>query len=571
METTRVDTACFENPVKRLGVSGGTAPFFAIKLTETGKTRFIPSFGEKDTISPSYFIGKDLSHAVDEVEFYEKTLVIRDHKNETAAADGGLSDLLGFTFDYAGVVSLEETVGSEVVRRELLVLRNLYDGYEKLRLLDFKIGEKTADANWRGKSRFRALKQSVLDGFTNSTLQGFRLEGFDGEPGVVTSMDPLLDLKINKTGRPSTRFMKGNEKKAARMALQKMTGSDAVMHFVDVREMPTEEEKLAVSRRSDAGEVETAAAADAYSQTELAEIALHETVRRLARLSRTCHRVTVPQKWLGSSVALGFDAGSFPTRSPDAEERIRSKVIVNVFDWGRSELLESSDELSAEDREDRKAFWEFYKCGIDNLSFDAARRYYNQFSNNIGWKEITVRVMDYDSSSADDFIGEVTIPLPDPLLDPSPWAEEFVLRNKGKPLVRDGSSGGKRGSVKLVVSWWEAPKDESSPRPRVCGAWHVTVDRGLNLKRMDVLSSDPYCLVIARSEGFEFEQMTSVVTQSCNPVWGETLEVPVVSSGLELLNSLNGEGLELDSSKVNGLFKDKDGSSHSDDWAKLFV
>jgi len=565
---TRVETACFENPVKRLGVSGGTAPFFAINLTETGKTRFVPSYGEEDgTISSSYFIGKDLSHAEDEVEFYEKTLVIRDDGNETVAADEGLSDLLDFTFDYAGVVELEEIVGSEAVRRKLLALRNLYDGYEKLRLLDFKIGEKTADANWRGKSRFRAMKQGLLDGFTNSTLQGFRLEGFDGEPGVVTSMDPLLDLKINK----SSRLLKSKEKKAARMAFQKMTGSDAIMHFVDVGELPTAAEKLAVSRHYKAGEVETATATDAYSQSELAEIALHETVRQLARLSRTCHRVTVPQKWLGSSVALGFDAGSFPTRSPDAEERIRSKVIVNIFDWGRSELLESSDGLSAEDTEDRKAFWEFYKCGIDNLSFDAARRYYNQFSNNIGWKEITVRVMDYDSTTADDFMGEVTIPLPDPLLDHSPIVEEFVLRNKGKPLVRDGSSGGKRGSVKLIISWWEPPKDESSPRPRVCGAWHVTVERGLNLKRMDVMSSDPYCLVIARSEGFEFEQMTSVVTQSRNPVWGETLEVPVVSSGSELLNSLNGEGLELDSSKVNGLFKDKGDSSHSDDWTKLFV
>ena len=29
-------------------------------------------------------------------------------------------------------------------------MRNLFDGKTKLRLLDIKIGQKTADANWRG-------------------------------------------------------------------------------------------------------------------------------------------------------------------------------------------------------------------------------------------------------------------------------------------------------------------------------------------------------------------------------------------------------------------------------------
>jgi len=541
-EVTRVDKAFFENPVKRLGVSGGTAPFFSLKLTKEGKEKFGTEYCKNGTISETYFIGKDLSRAVDEVEFYEKTLTItKRDKDDGAKDDGGMSEMLGYTFVYLGVVTLEETVDGLPVERELLILKNLYDSLTKLRLLDFKMGERTADVNWRGKSRARAYKQRILDGFTNSTKQGFRLEGFDGQPQVVTSMNPLI---------------------SARMSLQRMNGPQVLMHYLDLHDVPADENE---SLKDDIEETDCARKADVYTKSEVAEIVLHETVSQLVQLSAACHASKVPQKWLGSSVALGYDAGSFPPRSNSAEQSVRSNVIINIFDWGRSELLtkEAFDQLSTAEQSDRKKFWEYYICGIDELSRNGAKRYDNQFSNSDGWDEITVRVMDYDSGNEDDFMGEVTLPLPKIPLETT-WSEEYPLRGKGKPWIRGRPKNGRsRGSIKLDISWWDAPKDSS----RIKGSWHITIDQASNLQVKDIISSDPYCLVIARSKSFEFEQMTSVKVKSLDPVWGETFELPVASRPSVLLDSLRSSGmLSVESEKLKGILNDEDDAA----WSALF-
>jgi len=546
-KVTRVNKEYFDNPVKRIGVSGGTAPFFTLKLTKEGKEKLGTEdrYNHNNTISETYFIGKDLSRAVDEIEFYERTLVIKErNKDDGANDDGGLSQLLGHTFDYLGVVTLEETVDGSPVERELLILRNLYDSLAKLRLLDFKIGTKTADANWCGKSRARAYKQRILDGFTNSAKQGFRLEGICGQPQVITSMSPLL---------------------SARMALQRMNGSQILMHYMDLHDVPSGGKE---SIKDDIEELDCSKKADEYTRSEVVEIVSHETTRQLIQLSANCHSATVPQKWLGSSIALGYDAGSFPPRSNSAEQSIRSNVIVNIFDWGRSELLtkEAFDQLSTAEQSDRKKYWEYYMYGVDELSRNAAKMYDNQFSNSGGWDEITVRVMDYDASNNDDFMGEVTLPLPKLPLE-NTWSEEFILRNKGKKWLRgDPKKGRSRGSIKLDISWWDAPKTSS----RMKGSWHITVDQASNLQIKDVISSDPYCLVIARSKSFEFEQMTSVKEKSLHPVWGETLELPVVSSASALLGSLRASGVVVDSEKLEGIFKEEDDAANKD-WAELFV
>lgn len=288
---------------------------------------------------------------------------------------------------------------------------------------------------------------------------------------------------------------------------------------------------------------------------------------RLLHLSSTCHKVKVPQKWLGSSVALGYDAGDFPPRSNETEKKIRSNVIVNIFDWGRSELLskEAFGKLSKAEQDDRKRFWDLYMHGIDNLSLYAAKRYYNQFSNNQCWESITVRVMDYDSSNADDFMGEVTIPLPKS--PPAAWSQskEYDLRNIGKPIKADGVAGGKRGRINIGICWRDVPETSS----RMSGSWHIIIDRATNLKAMDITSSDPYCLVIANSVSFKFEQMTSVIVKSLNPVWGETIEIPVVSKGSELSDSMKNTGIEMDSSQFESLFKEGNNLPAAE-WAKLF-
>ena len=60
-QLTYVETKRFVTPVRRLGVSGGTAPFFSLQLAAT-----------EGKCSGDYWIGKDLSRAMDEVNFYEK-------------------------------------------------------------------------------------------------------------------------------------------------------------------------------------------------------------------------------------------------------------------------------------------------------------------------------------------------------------------------------------------------------------------------------------------------------------------------------------------------------------------
>ena len=99
---TRVDPSMFASPVKRLGVSGGTAPFFALRLVD-------PPDGRTE----NHYIGKDLSRAVDEIAFYEEMLSIVNSDNEEC----GLRDLLRFGFEYAGVLTApEEGVGRRMRR-----------------------------------------------------------------------------------------------------------------------------------------------------------------------------------------------------------------------------------------------------------------------------------------------------------------------------------------------------------------------------------------------------------------------------------------------------------------------
>lgn len=78
--------------------------------------------------------------------------------------------------EYKGVLTHSEETNQGEKKTELLVMRNLRCGCAKLRLLDVKIGQKTAQAGWQGKSRAAALRQSVVDGITNSSCEGFRLE-----------------------------------------------------------------------------------------------------------------------------------------------------------------------------------------------------------------------------------------------------------------------------------------------------------------------------------------------------------------------------------------------------------
>lgn len=497
----------FESPVQRLGVSGGTAPFFRLVMKDPG---------EKYT--KSYFIGKDLSHATDEITFYEQLADVKK-----GAGGANMLPLLNFCFEYLGVANCQIAVdenakekgkdkgkeNGDPSKKDLLVLANLFDGAKKLRLLDIKIGQKTADAGWQGKSRTAAMRQKVIDGLTNSAAEGFRLEGFDNMPPVLTSLDPLLDLSHMKEFKDHSKI----KKKAFRFYLQGLAGAEMMMHFLDVHQEPAEPEKLN----------------ETLSPTELVEIVLSEIAKRLARLSIACRLAPVPQKWIGSSVALGFDAGELPPRST-GEATTRKKVKVSIFDWGRSELnsMHKHQNLSEKHQRDRAQFWCFYVGGIDRLAFEAARAHYNRFNNADGWQEITCVLFDFDSVTRNDMLGLVRMPVAE---TPETTAKLCDVSGRELQHVLDGRES---PTLTYSLSWRSYPAGS-----RLSGAWRLKIVKANNLPRRDIVkfqgTSDPYVEIIATSKDGKivFRQQTQCFCRNLDPVYDEVLEIPVAAkSGL---------------------------------------
>jgi len=488
--TTKMDSKLFDSPVARLDVAGGTAPFFRLMLKETSPHK-----------AATYYIGKDLSRASDEVVFYEEALQLRQKKG-----GGGLVPLLDFMFEYGGVTSISANDASATEPpKELLVLRNLFDGVEVLRLLDIKIGQKTSQAGWHGKSRMAAFRQSVLDGITNSTAEGFRLEGFSRRPPALTSMDPLLDFALS-----DTRGVLG--KKARKFMLQQLSGSEMLMHFADLHQEP------GLPSRTSWEQV--------LSPSELTEVMLHEAVIRLARLAVTCRRVPVPQKWIGSSIAIGFDVGKLPPRST-SEEDLRRTLRFNTFDWGRSELntVEKHMALSETDREDRAKFWRFYVGGVDRLSWRAACQYYNRFCNAGDWSEVTFRLHDFDSTTENDFLGFHTVPLQEALQEGTTGQTSSTPPKEVTVQIKAGAL------LTYAIEWRKFPSGS-----RLRGAWLIHLVRARSLGMADKMqlrtTSDPVCEVVGVSDSSPlkvFRQFSSVKARTLEPEWNETFELPVAA------------------------------------------
>jgi len=505
---TRVDNSYFESPIERFVVSDEPTSYFALKLTNEGTEHFETN----GTISQTYFFGKEFIK--NEVEFYEQTLAIKKKKeNENTIDDEGMSELLEYTYAYVGIVTLQEDVDGSLKDRELLVLKNLHDSCTKPRLLEFK-----------------TIKSGEV---------GIHLDKFYEQPQALLSRDPKHDFKI--TQRSKKKKSKANSK-AQIKTFHKMSLSDVIMYYIDIHEKSEVDSEISEisqvsSEVSEVSEVSLTLEdleTDKFSRSEVAEIVLLETVRKLGNLLSACHRAS-PQEWQGSSIGIGYDSGNTPLRSASSKQIIRSNVIVSIFDWGESKLRskEEFQNLPEKEKGNLKKNWDLYKGGIDTLIFHVAKRYHNQFSNIHTWNEITVRVMDYDSHTDDDFMGQVTIPLPKPPTN-DPGAIVWPLKNKQ-------NKDDKRGSIALDISWRDAPETS-----KFKGSWHVTIDKASKLKIKDMISSDPYCLVIASSKGkdgetgyLEFQQQTKVVIKSLNPVFGETLEIPVVRKGFKLTNKLS--------------------------------
>eukprot|EP00434_Breviolum_minutum_P011502 symbB.v1.2.010141.t1/scaffold618.1/size180184/18 len=504
---TYVETKRFVTPVRRLGVSGGTAPFFSLQLAAAeGKS------------SGDYWIGKDLSRAMDEVQFYEKV------KSLSKRASHEIPTLYNFMFQYDGILKATEEGVDDAGELELLVLQNMRHGRNSLRLLDIKVGEKTAAPNWMGKSRLAALRQGLIDEHTNSQAEGFRLEGFDGQTPVLLSMDPLLDLGGEEGHSKST------QKKARRLMLQRLPAAEMLMHYMDLHSYDVAKPP----------------------STELAEVVMDETCKQLVGLTVACCLMQAPQKWIGSSVALGFDDGfSLPAYADgqgftgEDEAQLRKTSLVKIFDWGRSELntLEEHSERSAEEQQDRLDFWRLYVGGIQRLAWEAARHYRHRFGNPNGWKKAQLVVYDFDSMTDSDFIGQVFVDLVE------------TSETTASLLTADGSQvSGKEGPSTLTFSIsWRRFAEQS----RLQGAWSVRIFRAEKLPACDSAlwpsraSSDPFVKVFAFSEDESFQcvQRSTVKVKNLDPVWDETFDLPVAKPEHASLEAIVGSP-KADASKI---------------------
>lgn len=608
-----VDPSWFGSPVEPITTSGGTASFFKLTMTEKGVKELERQRGTK--VDQNYWIGKDLSHAEDEKDFYSDIIRLRSKRNEerektvddisTVDVTEGVGLLEDFMFDYLGILRTKTTnaSGEQEPYLNLLVMANLRNNCNKFRMLDLKIGVRTACGGWKGKSHLRAMKHYFMDGLTNSVVEGYCLCGFNGVPKVIDSMDPLLDILAEediksgaftkettrreslfqlmlkrqsleelyvessdvtrrprmsiisaksafadqkaqvkavwdeqiKTGKMKeyvkttwgTKINKANLEKAEDIMFKKMCGTNAFRHFYDFRS----------NRRRDVD-------MNIYSPTEVAGIISYEIMSQLIALSTACHKVKIPQKWIGSSVAVSADADFFPSRSSEAAEAgIRSKVTCKIFDWGRSELLTDAkyENLSYHGRADRDRYWNMYKKGIDRLSYNATRFYYHHFTTRAKWTDVTLHVMDFDSMSSDSHIGKVVIPLPD-------VSNIEAIGNLGESRtykVKSVLASSFGSTLTCSIRWVEYPADS-----RFAGVWRVGIERANDLPPMDVMhfiiSSDPYVLVTANSStGQQFHQQTCIKARNQDPVWKEIIDIPVcrLSNEKSLQTAFEASGL----------------------------
>eukprot|EP00397_Hematodinium_sp_SG-2012_P006042 GEMP01006068.1.p1 GENE.GEMP01006068.1~~GEMP01006068.1.p1 ORF type:complete len:839 (+),score=168.12 GEMP01006068.1:153-2669(+) len=397
------DALNFEHPIERLdGCAGGTASFFALRYAAHCMPHYIHS--------NTFWVGKDLSHAENENEFYSelRTFVLdecadkawRDLALQWCCACAGVLEAPVFplkcpldldsatdslSVNKSSSTSSSFRVCSSFSRRkrkdesggfldvrQLLLLENLRDGYNNLRMLDVKIGAVTALGGWRGKSRVRALRNQQIDRFTNSALECYRLEGIQSPP-------EWLETYFEESKRTFMASLSGY-KKAARMVLQRMRAGHFLALWLDCRGMfpcNTTCEKYA-------------------------HVVLLHTIRKLRQMVHTFGQLSAPQVWIGSSIAIGFDSEPPNECMRDDgtldENAIVKMVTVKAFDWGRSELNSPRKNklLSHREVKKREKYWKGYLKGACRLLWECARLYVHRAASP-GWKWLVFELAVYHS------------------------------------------------------------------------------------------------------------------------------------------------------------------------------
>lgn len=432
-----------------------------------------------------HWVGKDLARAADELEFYQKAFEA-DAARPTLRGRKGWQ-LLRWLFDYGGIAEFNCEVGTSAGRRRLLVLRNLFSGFGKMRLLDIKLGAVTAVANWRGKTRIGAAVQIPIDKTTNSYVEGYRTEGFSAMPQPLEQLLTQGQASMSPT------------KKLFRLRLQRLTTQQFLQWWTE----------LPVSMAVPGGDMR-------LSSAEVGAVALRSAAVQLCSIAADALALPVPQQWIGSSVGIGFDmklgmGEGRPLRGA-AAPRVAARVC--LFDWGRAMLLSPDDwdALPAGKKAERIFYWEQWLGASTRLAFEAVRAYRRRYCPARGWATVCFRLWDHNVGRDDDPIGE-TEPIP----------MQATNGEKGLAIVDYGSRAPIAGAV-LVV---RVEAREDFPEGSELRARHVVrVLRANRLPKKDVFQHcDPCVTVCVRdAEGSEVTAQTSVMSNTADADWSSAFE-----------------------------------------------
>lgn len=308
-------------PCKPAQTAGGTTSFYTLKFQK----------GLEPSPDSQQYVGKDLGDDASQHEavFYYKLRTVKEQGGYWAA----FADV---TLDCAGLAHLDCLVPPENLRktRPLLLLEDFHSGFRQCRMMDVKLGSETGIANWKGKSTVGAWGLARVDHRTNSSVEGFRLEGMEFPPKVLAEYVHVGVQQSQNRGIFSP-------KRWSRFIYQRLCGQDMLDYFFNCSELGPDSE--------------------IHSHG-----AIWSAVKAVDRVVMLSIGIPVPQQWVGSSIGLCMEVGRLePT----------PKVEVKLFDWARAELTTATAfmQLAPNEKQQRVKFWAQYVRALCHLQWHILR------------------------------------------------------------------------------------------------------------------------------------------------------------------------------------------------------
>eukprot|EP00913_Durusdinium_trenchii_P018770 g17638.t1 len=235
-DLTYVDTEKFVTPVQRLGVSGGTAPFFSLQLTKPEGKRF-----------GDYWIGKDLSRATDEVQFYEKVKSLSKHSSREVQAlynfmfESTHQDRLDFWRLYVGGIQRLAWEAARAYRHRF----GNSDSWAKVQLVVYDFDSMT-DSDFMGQV-FVDLAETPETTAPLLTADGAPVVGKEGEATITYSISwRRFHAASRLQGAWSVRIIRAEKLPVCDTSVWPLSGSSDP--FVKVFAFSTEESYRCVQR-----------------------------------------------------------------------------------------------------------------------------------------------------------------------------------------------------------------------------------------------------------------------------------------------------------------------------------